>query len=263
MTHMELENLVSEYLEGRLDAVRRVEVEAHLAGCDPCQELVAATREVLALCRSAEDLEPAPWLVPRILRATIGERKPSLWEQIAAYVRPVLQSRAAYVVAMAVFSFSIIVNAAGINLRRIKLVDLNPRTWFYQANRNGHLLYGRAEKFCYDLKVVYELETRLRQLRPQPDQGTGGEEKETPKPQAPAGGSTEGQQPSAPQLASLETGDWKLETGNWKRESRNSRFGIGNSKLEDRSPLVSTSFEFPVSSFRFRAPVSSPRSITR
>ena len=220
MTHMEIENLVSDYLEGQLDTARRVEVEAHLAGCPGCKELTATVREALELCRSAEDLEPAPWLVHKILRATVGERKASLWEQAVAYLRPLLHPRVAYAVAMGVFSFSIIINVAGINLRRIKVQDLNPRTWFYQANRNGHLLYARAEKFCYDLKVVYELETRFRQLRPQTDQGTGGEQKQSAPPEPPAGGSsTEGQPLSAPQLA------W---SGNSKFEIRDSKFEFGN-----------------------------------
>jgi len=201
MTHMELENLVSDYLEGQLDTARRVEVEAHLDGCPECKELTATVREGIELCRSAEDLEPAPWLVSKIMRATVGERKATFWDQAAAYIRPVLHPRVAYAVAMGVFSFSIIINVAGINLRHVKAQDLNPRTWFHQANRNGHLFYARAEKFCYDLKVVYELETRLRQLRQQSEPGKGEEPKQSPSPEAPAGGSSEGQQPSVTQLA--------------------------------------------------------------
>src|SRR4029077_9916247 len=134
MTHLELENLASDYLEGQLDAVRRAEFEAHSAECSPCRELVADIRHAIELCRSAEDLEPAPWLVPKILLATIGERKPTFGEQLAAYFRPAARVRIAYAVGMAVFSFSIIINTAGINLRHLTLEDLNPRTWFKQAN---------------------------------------------------------------------------------------------------------------------------------
>ena len=72
MTHLELENLASEYLEGQLDAARRVELEAHLKGCGACRELVDDLQGVMELSRSAEDLEPAPWLVAKILRATVS-----------------------------------------------------------------------------------------------------------------------------------------------------------------------------------------------
>ncbi|HMD98416.1 MAG TPA: zf-HC2 domain-containing protein [Terriglobia bacterium] len=260
MTHMELENLVSDYLEGQLDTVRRVEVEAHLNGCPECKELTATVREGIELCRSAEDLEPAPWLVSRIMRATVGERKATFWEQAASYIRPVLHPRVAYAVAMGVFSFSIIINVAGINLRHIKAQDLNPRTWFYQANRNGHLLYARAEKFCYDLKVVYELETRLRQLRQQSEPGKGEEPKQSPPAGAPAGGSTEGQQPSEPLLALVRNS--KLEIGNSKLEARNSLpLRVGGPRSSSFDFRIST-FDFPVSNSQTGS-VSSVRSITQ
>lgn len=184
MTHLELENLISEYLEEQLTVVRRAEVETHLAACAECRALVADVRHAFELCHTAESLEPPPWLVPKILRATLGERKPSLKEQLQAWFRPMLQTRVAYGVAMGVFSLSMIINVAGINLRHVRPADLNPANWVYQADRNGHLLIGRVEKYCYDLKVVYEFQSRLQRLRTQP---TG-----TPRPQAPAGGSTYG-----------------------------------------------------------------------
>jgi hypothetical protein len=188
MTHLEIENLASDYLEGLLDPSLRATVEAHLTECAGCREMMGDVRHVLELCRAAEDVEPKPWLVSKILLATIGERKPSWGERVAAYLRPLLQPRVAYPIAMTVFTFSIIVNAAGLNLRALKFEDLNPRTWVGRANRQGHLMFARAEKFYYDLRVVYEIESRFRQLRGQPQ----GQEEEAPKPAAPAGGSSQG-----------------------------------------------------------------------
>jgi len=215
MTHLDVENLVSDYLEGRLEAARRGQVEAHLAACLSCRETVQDVRRVLELCRTSEDLEPAPWLVTKIMRATVGERPPTLSERIAAFLQPVLQARVGYSVAMALFSFSIIVNAAGINLRHLTLEDLNPRTWMRRADRSGHLLYARAEKFCYDLRVVYEIESRLRQLRPPAAPAPGEEEK--PKPEAPPGGTTDGSPGESQQLAALPSArnhvPWPIEAG--------------------------------------------------
>ena len=102
---------------------------------------------------------------------------------------------------MAVFSFSIIVNAAGINLRRLRFEDLNPRTWIHQASRNGHLLYARAEKFYYDLRVVYEIEWRLKQLRQQPGEAGSDQEQRTPDRERPGGGSTDGSSMTRPEVA--------------------------------------------------------------
>jgi len=194
MTHFELENLVSEYLEGQLDTVRRVGVEKHLGECAPCRDLVAEVRRVFELCRATESVEPAPWLVPRILRATLGERKPSFIERITAWFRAGVQVRVISTAAMTVFSLSVIASACGISLRNLTLDDLNPRTWARQADRNGHLLLGRAEKYYYDLKVVYEIESRLRELRAQPSG-------EPERPKAPPGGSTQGVPGEQPALA--------------------------------------------------------------
>jgi hypothetical protein len=186
MTHLEIENLASDYLEGLIDAPLRTAVEAHLADCAACRELVADVRHALELCRSAEEPEPTPWLVSKIMRATVGQRQPTWTEQVAAFFRPLLQPRVAYPIAMTVFTFSIIVNAAGLNLKSLRIEDLNPRTWVNRADRQGHLMYARVEKFYYDLRVVYEIESRFRQLR-----GTSqGEEEETPS--APAGGTSQG-----------------------------------------------------------------------
>jgi Putative zinc-finger len=194
MTHLEVENLISEYLEGLLPAVRKAEFETHLSGCVDCRATVADVRHAFDLCHTAEAIEPPPWLVPKILRATLGGRKPALRQRMEAWFRPFLQTRVAYGVAMAVFSLSMIVNVAGINLRNVRPGDLNPVNWVYQANRNGHLLVGRVEKYCYDLKVVYEFQSRLQRLRSEPS--------EAPRSQAPAGGSTYGAPPDEGPLAS-------------------------------------------------------------
>jgi hypothetical protein len=188
MTHLEIENLASDYLEGLLEPSQQATVEAHLTQCVACREMLEDLSKVLEMCRAAEDVEPKPWLVSKIMLATIGERKPGWRERITAYLRPVLQPRVAYPIAMTVFTFSIIVNAAGLNLRSLRFEDLNPRTWVGRANRQGHLMAARAEKFYYDLRVVYEIESRFRQLGGQPQ----GQEEEAPKPAAPEGGSSQG-----------------------------------------------------------------------
>jgi len=188
MTHLEIENLASDYLEGLLEPPQKAAVEAHLTECAACTELLDDVRQVLEMSRSAEDVEPRPWLISRIMQATVGERKPTWGERIAAYIRPVLQPRVAYPIAMTVFTLSIIVNAAGLNLRSLRMEDLNPRTWLDRADRQGHLMYARAEKFYYDLRVVYEIESRFRQLGGQAQKHEEG----APKSAAPGDGSSQG-----------------------------------------------------------------------
>ncbi len=204
MTHLELENLASDFLEGRLDVVARVEVEAHLKECGACRELIGDVRHAMELCQSAEELEPAPWLISKILLATIGEKKPSFSERVAAFFRPQPRMRLAYGIAMTVFSISVISNAAGLNLRHLTFEDLKPSTWIRRADSTGHMMLARAEKFYYDLRVVYEIESRLRQFRQGAGQGNGREQRETPKTDSPGGGTTDRKPPEMPVLATVQ-----------------------------------------------------------
>ena len=188
MTHPEIENLASDYLEGLLEPTQQAAVEAHVAECAACRELLGDVRHVLELCRAEPDVEPGPWLVSRIMLATVGDRKPTWRERISEFFRPVLQPRVAYPIAMTVFTFSIIVNAAGLSLRSLRFEDLNPHTWAQRVNRQSHLIASRAEKVFYDLRVVYEIESRFRQIGVQPQR----QEEESPRPAAPEGGSSQG-----------------------------------------------------------------------
>jgi Putative zinc-finger len=168
MTHLELENLASDYLEGTLEAVQRAQVEAHLASCDACRETIQSVRFAIITCQAAPTLEPTPWLVSRILRATTGYRKPGLITQALTQLGPILRPQVVYGISMAVFSVSFVLFAAKVNLRRLNVQDLNPATWFQRADSRGHLLFARAEKFYYDLRFVYEVQSVLRELRQQP-----------------------------------------------------------------------------------------------
>lgn len=181
MTHLELENLASEYLEGQLDAVHRAQVEEHLAGCSACMEILSDVRQAIEACRSAGEVTPPAWLVAKIRLATTGEKRAGITDQVNALLRAIRQPRIAYAVAMTVFSLSLIVNVAGFNLRHLNIQDFNPTTWIYRANRTGHLLYARAEKFYDDLRIVYEIESRFRNVQSQPSE----QEKRDTKPASP------------------------------------------------------------------------------
>ncbi|HET7100063.1 MAG TPA: zf-HC2 domain-containing protein [Terriglobia bacterium] len=183
ITHLELENLASDYLEGQLSQARRAEVEKHLAGCAACREVVADVRLVMEMCQSAEEVMAPPWLVARIRFATMGEGRTGITEQVNALLHAIWHPRFAYGVAMTVFSLSLIINISGINLRRLNTHDLNPATWVYRANRAGHLLYARAERFYDDLRIVYEIESRFHNARSENDD----QEKQTSKPSPPPG----------------------------------------------------------------------------
>ncbi len=220
MTHLELENLASDFLEGRLEPAGRLAVEEHLAGCAACREVVADVRLAMEMCQSAGEVKAPPWLVARIRFATLGERRTGITEQVNAILHAIRHPRFAYAVAMTVFSLSLIVNISGVNLRHLDIHDLNPAGWVYGANRAGHLLYARAEKFYDDLRIVYEIESRFRNARGE----NGDQEKQTSVPSRPHGrpASTTNTEPQ--QMASAMAGaggqNAQLEPGDPNHEMR-------------------------------------------
>jgi len=220
ITHLELENLVSDYLEDQLDQARRIAVEEHLEGCASCRGVVADVRMAMEMCQSAEEVMAPPWLVSRIRFATMGEGHAGITEQVNAILHAIRHPRFAYAVAMTVFSLSLIVNISGLNLRRLNLHDLSPATWVYRANRAGHLLYARAEKFYDDLRIVYEIESRFRNARSENDD----QDKQTSKPSPPSGRPASTTDPKGQQMATTmdhATGQYaQLEPGVQTHEMR-------------------------------------------
>jgi Putative zinc-finger len=209
MTHLEIENLASEYLEGSLEAARQAQVEAHLDACAPCREVVGEIRSAIQACQAAEEVIPPPWLIPKIRRATLGEKPPGWLERLSAVPRLLRQPRFAYGVAMVVFSLSLIANASGIRLRSLSFDDLNPATWYSQANRAGHLFYAHAEKFYYDLRIIYEIESRFRDAEAE----RGGEQAQPGNPEAAPGPSTSTSGMQHMKLASVRLNPREAGTG--------------------------------------------------
>ena len=58
----ELLRILNEYVDGTLDPSFCVELEKHMAGCDPCQVVVDNLRKTITLYRHGEPYElPAPF----------------------------------------------------------------------------------------------------------------------------------------------------------------------------------------------------------
>jgi hypothetical protein len=60
-------------------------------------------------------------------------------------------------------TFVVILTASGFSWRKPKLADLAPATIYRNANSKAHLAYARGTKFFSDMRVVYEIQSRLRQ----------------------------------------------------------------------------------------------------
>jgi len=162
MNCAELDNLLCEYVDGTLDAAARKAVECHLAGCAACAELARDSAAAVGFMERAAAVEPPAELVNRILFAAPWRQnrksKPRKW--LAGLLSPILQPRYAMSFAMTVVSFSLL--SSVIPLRGIRPDDLRPTKVWASLETRAEYAWGRVEKFYDNLKVVYKIQTTLR-----------------------------------------------------------------------------------------------------
>ena len=156
------EDRLSDYLDGTLSGEEAAAFEAHAATCAKCAKLVADVRGLVTRMQKLEPLAAPPMLVTRIVNATIGPQKQSAgWKNVLARRPAVLQPRFALGLVTVAATILILMYTAGFTPTRWKHADLSPATVLRTANRQAHLTFAKSAKFVNDLRVVYEIQTRL------------------------------------------------------------------------------------------------------
>lgn len=167
----QIEERLSDHLDGLLAPDERREFEGHVASCSRCAPLVAHVGGLVGQMHALEPLEAPPRLVSQILDRTLGPRAQTQtgWAKWLGWLRPVSLPRFAMGAVTVLASFFIVLSALGVSPAKMTVADLNPVTIFHNTNRRAHLVYSRGVKFVNDLRVVYEIQTRLRpEAAPQP-----------------------------------------------------------------------------------------------
>jgi Putative zinc-finger len=156
------EERLSEYLDGILSPAEAAAFSAHSSSCDACGKLVAQVGGLVHHMRALDALETPPQLIPKILESTLGPRTQSAgWRRWFAWVPQLWQPRFAMGVITVAATMLIALYTTGISPTKLKKADLSPINVFRTANRQVHLTYARSAKFVNDLRVVYEIQTRL------------------------------------------------------------------------------------------------------
>ena len=153
------EDRLLDALDGTLSAAERGQMDEHTVGCARCVALVASVRQTVESLARLEAVEPAPWLVPKIIERTSG-RRPEKRRRLA-WMDFLTQPRFAMGIATVAVTIVILAHAAGPQLSQLTPADLNPVNLVRAGNRQAHLTYARGEKFVNDLRVVYEIESRF------------------------------------------------------------------------------------------------------
>jgi anti-sigma factor RsiW len=151
---------LSDYLDGFLQPAEQAAFDLHVNACERCTPLVAGVSHMLGSLHSMEQVEPSPQLVGSILTATVGTQS---WRNAKRWLRNFSSPRFVYSAVSVAATFAVILVSSGYLSRKPKLADFAPAAIYHNADRQAHRAYARSTKFISDLRVVYEIQSRLRQ----------------------------------------------------------------------------------------------------
>jgi hypothetical protein len=193
----DFESRLSELLDGLLGEAEAQEFQQHAQSCLDCGELFTRAQTGMALLRGLEEVDPPANLVHNILAATAHtdsfrtavepEHRPTRLRRVLDWIAPgwgpliarAMQPRFAMTAAMAFFSITLLANIAGLKWSDLRRLDLRPSALTTEASLQYHETTARIVKYYENIRFVYELETRVRELR----QAAGTEEEPPQQPQ--------------------------------------------------------------------------------
>jgi hypothetical protein len=185
MTCAELEILLADYVDGTLRVEERSALESHLSGCVSCTELAQDVAGVTAFIERVPAVNPPAELMTRILhnaptgrRAAAEERasvSPSWVKRLfGGFVQSVLQPRYVMGMAMTILSFSMLARFAHIEPRQLRPADLDPVKVWQGIDDRSHRVWDRSMKYYDNLKLVIEIQSRLKEWTDQDPGGASG-----------------------------------------------------------------------------------------
>src|SRR5277367_478100 len=206
----EWENLLADALDGTLSAADAAAFSRHHRECALCAQMLKETEQGRAWMEylAVEPEVPAD-LLKKILARTSGPQpgvaapalslppRPAWHRVILPAVRQVLEPRLMMTAAMAFFSIALTLNLTGIKVTELRAADLTPSRLRATLTRQYYSTNEQVMKYYENLRLVYEMEARVRELRrsteaePAPRPAS----QQTPK-QAPRDGSPSSTAPS-------------------------------------------------------------------
>ena len=167
----EFDALLSDAIDGTLAGVQLKQFERHRIACPTCGPMFAEARSGLQLLRALAEVEPPANFVRNVLAVTIGrvpeaapaaDARESWWTGFRAGLRlGGLQPKFAMSFAMAFFSISLVLNLAGFKIGDLRHLDLSPSA----IVRGAYEAEGRVVKYYENIRFVYEVESRVQELK--------------------------------------------------------------------------------------------------
>jgi hypothetical protein len=176
ITCTQAETLLTDYLDNTLAEPQALMMDAHMASCEACGALVDDMRLAMRYAAATKEVEPPAELISRIIEQTTGQapagvpewryRLAGWWDWTRLTILcPMLEPRFAMGMAMTVISFSMVGHFLGLDVRQVKLSDLEPVNIVHNVKNGVYVAGGKVSKYYYNLRVVYEIQTQLQEMR--------------------------------------------------------------------------------------------------
>ena len=172
MTCAEIEILICDYVDGTLSGAQKAEVERHLAMCPACAELAQDSAAAVSFMERAADVEPPPELITRILFDapwTKEKQKSKKREWLSALLSPILHPKFAMGMAMTILSLSMLARFVA-PVRQLRPADLRPAEVWSGVEGRAVRTWARTMKFYENLKIVYQIQTTLKEWQQQTEE---------------------------------------------------------------------------------------------
>lgn len=172
MNCAEFEVLLSDYLDGTLDAAGQIALEQHAASCTGCREFMQDVAGAVRFVKRVDTVEPPPDLITHIAFYAPASRirrpfeRQGFWSKLRErWFGPLLQPRFAMGMAMTILSFAMLERCTGVPVQNIQASDLSPRQVWNGVEDKAIRVKDRVTKYYENLRLVYEIESRIRELQ--------------------------------------------------------------------------------------------------
>ena len=269
--------MLSDALDGTLSAADQATFDLHMIGCPSCSAMLADAQRGASWMAMLKTPRPEPpmALLDRIiaetsgkaaaeaanivlgptdhLRTGVGQRgyvgqpafasakvlpfRTRITNGFRSLGQNMLQPRLAMTAAMAFFSIALTLNLTGVRLSELRASDFKPSS----IMRSAYEAKAKVVRYSDNLRVVYELESRVRDLQSSSDEdrsATPQSPKNAPANQAPGGTqqpNDQNQGPSKPDQKQT-----KPNPGSSRRETPGSDIRMASSVQPKATPPVAT-----------------------
>jgi Putative zinc-finger len=189
------ETLLADALDGQLRSEDEAQFAAHKAICPACTGLYEEARKGREWL---EFLSPEPDVPEGLLERILAQTGPGqtasqpmpamagvgvvpafvvpVWQQpgFMARMRYAMQPRLLMTAAMAFFSIALTLNLTGVRLTTLRMADLRPVAMKSYMERQLNMASVPIVRYYDHLRFVYEVESRVRQLRSQSESNSNG-----------------------------------------------------------------------------------------